>query len=68
MDSKLLALNHRKQYITVPHSDAGAATAVGFLEETSPGEDCSVYRLDYYEDKHGDTMPRSTKVWSGKVD
>lgn len=60
-DKKLLALRNDKKYERFNHDEAGATAAVEFLQkEPRPGG--AVYRLDFYEDKHGDIVPRSTKV------
>lgn len=63
MESKLLALrkNNQYEYEIFPHDEDGARAAVGFLEAGSPPIG-AVYRLEYHTDKHGDTMPRSTKI------
>lgn len=59
MESKLLALRlPAKQYELFPHNQYGATAAVVFLGD----EGGAIYRLDYYKDKHGDTLPRSMKV------
>jgi hypothetical protein len=58
MENTLIALRHNQEYECFPLTDSGVARAVGFLGE----EGGAIYRLDYYIDKHGDTLPRSTKV------
>lgn len=42
-----------------PFTEAGATAAVEYLEKEGGG---TIYRIDYHTDKHGDNMPRSTKV------
>lgn len=61
MDSKVLALNNEKKYKIFPLTEPGVTLAVEWLLEGG-----TLYRLDYYVDKHGDTMPRSKKV--GEID
>lgn len=60
-EDKILALKQNKQYRLFPLTELGLTLAEEWLEDGD-----KLYRLSYYIDKYGDTMPRSTPL--GTID
>jgi hypothetical protein len=47
-------------YEQFPATQEGIAEALEFLRESATGG--ALYKIDHYRDKHGDILPRSTRL------